>query len=550
MFYRYLINKKIVNDALENARILSFCMEYLTSGPFSRINRSHTVAAHARRAYYSLQDYAVAHWYDHATELAAIRMYDSEDCPEMWEESKRAASLLARFLVDYGSSVDGIWVGDSSVSLQAILDKLPNDERDRISLLNIEQRTTWIRQEIENLQDLEDDEKQILAELHGSGFGYKCHKPWCLMFTNGFEKSDERESHMNRHERSFLCPFDGCFGSIVGFESKVVMDQHQKNNHTDTAPTIMQFPAAGRIRPSPNLFRAASRGDIDEVTQVLDDGYDPDGTKTALFETPLGISAKNGRYEVCKLLIERGARLDVTRVGGYAIYILPLVIASEGGHVKTVHLLLKAHEKNNNLAASGILTALQRAIQRNHLETFELLLSFCRLIPLENELMVSRRKVLLKACGCAQVSMVKLLLQNGFQSEADYSCIDACLSKMKNEPEVSDWAVQILEALLSTGQPEITKMDWISWLISERHQAIVFMILSYPKTRLKRLCLINLLDLATKKSSANIVDLLNNLLAEAIAADENEIIQDYIQATARFSANASRSLEGETSDSD
>ncbi|OBR15108.1 Zinc finger protein [Colletotrichum higginsianum IMI 349063] len=545
---RYLINKKIVNDALENARILSFCMEYLTSGPFSRINRSHTVAAHARRAYYSLQDYAVAHWYDHATELAAIRMYDSEHCPEMWEESMRAASLLARFLVDYGSSVDGIGGGDTSVSLQATLDKLPSYERDRVSLLNIVQRTTWIRQEIENLENLADDEKQILAELHGSNVGYKCHKPWCLMFATGFDKSDERESHMNRHERPFLCPFHGCFGSIVGFESKVVMDQHHKKNHSDAPPTIPRFPTPRRTRTSLDLFRAASRGDIDEVTQLLDNGHDANRTKATLFKTPLWISAKNGSYEVCKLLIERGAHLNQPHVRGYQIHNLPLATASEGGHVSTVHLLLKAHEKKKHtLYTSGFLTALQGAIQRNHLELFELLLSFYRLINFKDT-WVSRRKVLLEACGCAQVSMVKLLLQNGFQSEADYSCIDACLSKMKDEPEVSDWAVQILEALLSTGQPEITNMD--SWLISEGHQAIVFMILSYPKTRLGRLSLIDLLDLATKKSSANIVDLLNNLLAEAIAADENEIIPDYIQATARLSANASRSLESETSDSD
>ncbi|WQF77468.1 Putative AAA+ ATPase domain, NACHT nucleoside triphosphatase [Colletotrichum destructivum] len=523
---RYLIHKKIVDDALENARILSFCMEYLTSGPFSRINRSHTVAAHARRAYYSLQDYAVAHWYDHATELAAIRLYDSEDGLEMREESKRAASLLSRFLVDYGSSVDGSGEGDYSVSLQEILDKIPKDERDRTSFLNVEQRTIWIRQEIENLQDLADDEKQILAELHGSNVGYKCHKSWCLLFANGFDKSDERESHMNRHERPFLCPFDGCFGSIVGFESQVTMDQHHRKNHTDAPPVMLQFPTPKQTRSSLDLFRAASRGDIDEVTQLLDDGHNINGTKATQVQTPLWISAKNGRYEVCKLLIERGARLTPSKRGVGAPHILPLVMASEGGHVNTVHLLLKAHEKNNTLAFSRIFVLLKIAIRMKHLELLELLLSFCQS---KSDIFVQKRAVLREACGCAQVSMVKLLLQNGFQSEADYSCIEICLHKMKYEPEVSDWAVQILEALLSTGQPKIIEKDWISWLILEGHQATVFMVLSYPKTRLKRFYLKELLDLATEKASANLVDLLNNLLAEATAADENDFYQDFIR---------------------
>ncbi|TKW56360.1 hypothetical protein CTA1_7211 [Colletotrichum tanaceti] len=254
----YLVNKKLVNEALENARVLSFCMEYLTSGPFSRVNRSDAVAAHARRAYYSLQDYAVAHWYNHATELAATRLCDSKDSLGMREESKRATGLLARFLVDYGSSPD---LSGSSTSLQATLDTLPSDERDRTSLLTIEQRTTWIRHEIETLRILRDDEKRVLAELHGLVFGYK----------------------------------------------------------------------------------------------------------------------------------------------------------------------------------------------------------------------------------------------------------------MKQEPEVSDRVVQTLEAVLSTGEPEIIEKDWVSWLISEGHQAIAFMILSYPKTRLIYWSLKMLRDLAAEKSSANLIDLLNNLLAEATA---------------------------------
>ncbi|KAM5350500.1 hypothetical protein ACJ41O_007005 [Fusarium nematophilum] len=62
---KYLIKREVVNTTLENIKWSRFCLQYLTSTPFTSGCTSQQIVPHAKEGYYSLQDYTVQTWYDH-----------------------------------------------------------------------------------------------------------------------------------------------------------------------------------------------------------------------------------------------------------------------------------------------------------------------------------------------------------------------------------------------------------------------------------------------------------------------------------------------------
>ena len=83
------------------------------------------------------------------------------------------------------------------------------------------------------------------------------------------------------------------------------------------------------------LQAAVVRGDIDTMTQLLDDGAEVDkATKKDL--TPLWIACDRGNTDAARLLLDRGAEVDRAREDGRT----PLHAACENGHIDAARLLL------------------------------------------------------------------------------------------------------------------------------------------------------------------------------------------------------------------
>ncbi|XP_074470601.1 protein TANC1-like [Sebastes fasciatus] len=87
-------------------------------------------------------------------------------------------------------------------------------------------------------------------------------------------------------------------------------------------------------------------------------------------ETVLSAAAGRGRLEVCALLLERGAELEIPNRRG----MLPLLTATKHGHTQVVELLLK-QDADINVSEKQGRTALMLAASEGHMSTVELLLS-------------------------------------------------------------------------------------------------------------------------------------------------------------------------------
>jgi TolB-like protein len=90
---------------------------------------------------------------------------------------------------------------------------------------------------------------------------------------------------------------------------------------------------------SPALYRPSQNGDLPKVKSLLDSGADPNAKWSyAGGDTPLLAAVGNSRLEAARLLIERGADVNLTRNGDKAS---PLHYAACVGNAGIVQLLLE-----------------------------------------------------------------------------------------------------------------------------------------------------------------------------------------------------------------
>ncbi len=121
----------------------------------------------------------------------------------------------------------------------------------------------------------------------------------------------------------------------------------------------------------PPLVAAAERDDLTEVRRLLDGGTPVNASNSILGKTALLAAAGQGRVEVARLLLERGADVNA-RSGGWT----PLPLALSSGVTSEVALLLVEHGADVNarepdlqrtalmMAASAGEVALVRALLR------------------------------------------------------------------------------------------------------------------------------------------------------------------------------------------
>jgi len=146
------------------------------------------------------------------------------------------------------------------------------------------------------------------------------------------------------------------------------------------------------------LFRASSKGDVDEVKRLLDRGTNVDAREEN-GETPLMYAAVEDRTEIVEILLDRGSDINAASLNGEtaltkAVIVSrynavsrlltrgadiekdnPLMYAAGGGDVKMIKLLLEAGANINAQNREGD-TALTAAVSRRASpETVQILLS-------------------------------------------------------------------------------------------------------------------------------------------------------------------------------
>lgn len=303
--------------------------------------------------------------------------------------------------------------------------ELPKDKRDRASRFNLGYRIINIRKQVEAMRDesLTPEESDAINSLYEPRVIYKCHKPWCDWFSKGFESEKHREQHINRHDRPFRCPMEGCFGSKVGFNDMSKLDQHKKDHHPDNK---LEFPNVEPKKKRINIWKAAKVGDLATVSTLLDNGVDaskPQRQRKGGKKTPLQIATEMGHLEVCKLLLERAPlnKWTMTSVSSSS----PMGLAIKSGRLDLCDLFAGYHSKFQlKLEADTRAEWLDVACEYQQLDILEFFLK----IPVKGtERSYKMDRLISTACRKGFFSIVQCLLEHGYSKAVVAEHLDLAL---------------------------------------------------------------------------------------------------------------------------
>ncbi|KAJ7988511.1 hypothetical protein DPEC_G00324340 [Dallia pectoralis] len=125
-----------------------------------------------------------------------------------------------------------------------------------------------------------------------------------------------------------------------------------------------------RFHPK-QLFLSAKQGELQKVLLMLVDGIDPNfKMESQSRRTPLHVAAEAGHQEICHLLVQSGANLDICDEDQRT----PLMEACENNHLDTVRYLLSAGAIASHKDVEGF-TCLHLAAKIGHYDIVEHLLS-------------------------------------------------------------------------------------------------------------------------------------------------------------------------------
>ncbi|XP_036382020.1 histone-lysine N-methyltransferase EHMT1a [Megalops cyprinoides] len=143
----------------------------------------------------------------------------------------------------------------------------------------------------------------------------------------------------------------------------------------DSLETILlaldaEKPKKLRFHPK-QLYLSARQGELQKVLLMLVDGIDPNfRVETQRRRTPLHVAATGGHREVCHILVQAGANLDMCDEDQRT----PLMNACESNHLETVKYLLSAGAITTQRDVDGF-TCLHLAAKLGHSDIVQLLLS-------------------------------------------------------------------------------------------------------------------------------------------------------------------------------
>ena len=80
------------------------------------------------------------------------------------------------------------------------------------------------------LEGLAETTPALIYEHYGK-YPFKCRRIACKDFYNGFATRKERDTHMDKHERPYLCTIGGCHGAEYGLTTKKDLLSHMAKYH-------------------------------------------------------------------------------------------------------------------------------------------------------------------------------------------------------------------------------------------------------------------------------------------------------------------------------
>ncbi|KAA3681374.1 ankyrin repeat domain-containing protein 17 [Paragonimus westermani] len=221
------------------------------------------------------------------------------------------------------------------------------------------------------------------------------------------------------------------------------------------------------------LMEAAREGHEETVALLLAVGADVNARTEETQETALTLAACGGFIEVCEMLLNAGADIEVGGVGCST----PLMEAAQEGHLELVRRLLQRGAAVNAVTATGD-TALHYAAENGHVKVCKELLDWGAVFGAMTE---GGRTPLMKAARSGNLEVVQLFLERGAAIDQPTSQNDANALSLA----CSGGHAKVVKYLLQHGaDPQYQLRDGSTMLIEAARSgspAVLRLILDYPR---------------------------------------------------------------------
>lgn len=221
--------------------------------------------------YYGFMDYAVALWVRHVEEAAS----GADEGDAMVEDL--GESLMILLDQHFTAPTKQMPVSQGNKKRLQTFEGLPRFH-------DLEQAVVWARKEltffgetkesdkaldlgrvVNNIRrELEEaiegarsgpaEEAEALAAMYGPK-PFKCSRLSCRYFYDGFETTEQRDQHHNKHLLPFRCTVVGCPRSSLGMASSGELQRHMKDTHM--APGDDEFPRLDETTDQTSTTRPA-----------------------------------------------------------------------------------------------------------------------------------------------------------------------------------------------------------------------------------------------------------------------------------------------------
>lgn len=136
----------------------------------------------------------------------------------------------------------------------------------------------------------------IFQKYYGQHW-YKCAHTGCVYFYQGFPSPSDRDQHMIKHTRAFLCTYVGCHVAITGCKTANELAKHVSEFHPTSQDGIHTFPSCKTM----SLRDATRQGKLDDLEICL---RAPDFDSSRINEYQLFFAARRGHDAVLLRLLE------------------------------------------------------------------------------------------------------------------------------------------------------------------------------------------------------------------------------------------------------
>ncbi len=328
-----MIKTRRISFISEDLQIAEFCLNYLNFGCFDASLTDSEIQELFRQGYYSFEDYAVAHWLDH------VESSTSQPLPLEANSLEHLARRLEAFFIKHGShSLENLTVstGNKFHSIRECelikrLDGLSQLARRRQSnddYLDLEtqlQRRRLICEDVVAGTDPHSKSSLVHMLLNKSG-RFKCPKIWCELFSTGLQHREDRDKHVDQHERPFRCPFEECLYATLGYGTETELKRHEKTSHPIGQSSEWVFPST-KPKEDSGIFYASKRGDLATVQRLVGEGADlSQTTRPRGIITPLYLATKHVHLEVVRYLIGQGSKQITSKIIEKAIGVSSIAI--------------------------------------------------------------------------------------------------------------------------------------------------------------------------------------------------------------------------------